>query len=154
MKYGAGSVFAREIFARSSSVRMVERSMPSPLSAGGALQARIPLAAKMAKNNRGIESRNRFIGVLDVRPPAFDRCRIAGLRSHVLPNKWRAPRPGLTGTFSVKVEPAPAVPNPHTAAAQAIRRRLIMPGIDAPGKRFCIAVNLKYRALTSPCRRN
>src|ERR1700681_2357764 len=81
MKYGAGSDFAREVFARSSSVCMVERRMPSPLSAGGALQARIPLAAKMARNKRGIESRNRFMRVLDVRPPAFDRCRMTGSRT-------------------------------------------------------------------------
>src|SRR5512135_2142691 len=121
MKYGAGSDFAREVFARSNSVCMVKRSTLSPLSRGGALQARIPLVAKMARNNGGIESRDRFIGVLDVQPPAFDRCRITGVRS-----------PG----------PSP-VPN-----------RLIMPGIDPPDKRFCIAVNPRGRTLTSPCARN
>jgi hypothetical protein len=36
----------------------------------------------MAKNNGEIESRNRFIGVLDVQPPAFDRCQITG--SHTI----------------------------------------------------------------------
>ena len=34
-----------------------------------------------AKNNKEIESRNRFMGVFDVRPPAFDRCRMTGPRT-------------------------------------------------------------------------
>src|ERR1700722_1414238 len=80
MKYGAGSDFAREVFARSSSVCIVDRSTLSPLSAGGALHAGIPLAAKMAVIKKGIESRIRFMDVLDVRPPAFDRCRMIHAR--------------------------------------------------------------------------
>src|ERR1700690_1746860 len=107
MKYGAGSDFAREVFARSNSVCMVERRTLSPLSAGGALQARIPLAAKRAIKKKGIESRNRFMGVLDVSPPAFDRCRMTG---------WR-----LIGLSPV--------PNHHTPAAQSEWHHLIMPGI-------------------------
>src|ERR1700680_4325319 len=115
MKYGAGSDLAREVFARSSSACMVERRTPSPLSAAGALQARIPLAAKMARSNKEIESRNRFMGVLDVQPPAFDRCRMTGSR---------------------------------TVAFLPVPDHLIMPGIDAPGKRFYISVNLRGRSLT------
>src|ERR1700681_3002805 len=115
MKYGAGSDFSREVLARSSSACMVERRTPSPLSPAGGLQARIPPAAKMARSNKEIESRNRFMGVLDVRPPAFDRCRITG---------------------------------PRTAGFLPVPDHLIMPGIDAPGKRFYISVNLKGRALT------
>src|SRR6266851_4203372 len=84
MKYGAGSDFASEVLARSNSVCMVERRMLSPLSAGGALQVRIPLTAKVAKNNMGIKSRKRFMGELDVRPPAFNRCRITGSRLYVI----------------------------------------------------------------------
>src|SRR5580693_1443921 len=59
---------------------MVERRMPSPLSAGGVLQARIPLAAKRVIKKKGIESRNWFMRVLDLQPPAFDRCQMTGLR--------------------------------------------------------------------------
>src|ERR1700688_604006 len=96
MKYGAGSDFAREVFARSSSACIVERRTPSPLSAVGALHARIPLAAKMAVNKKGIESRNLFMRVLDVRPPAFDRCQITGSRSPI-PARVRNPliMPGI-----------------------------------------------------------
>src|SRR4029077_21207778 len=81
MKYGAGSDFARDVFARSSSPCIVERRMLSPLSAGGALQARIRLAAKMAKNKKGAESRNWVMGVLDVQRRACDRCRMNGWRA-------------------------------------------------------------------------
>ncbi len=76
---------------------------------------------KDGDKEKGIESRNRFMGVLDVGPPAFDRCRLTGWRSHVLS----------------------PVPN-----------RLIMPGIDLPGKRFYISVSLKDRTLTSSRCRN
>jgi hypothetical protein len=40
---------------------MVESRLPSPLLAGGLLQARIPLAATIAKIEKGIERRNRFL---------------------------------------------------------------------------------------------
>src|SRR6266849_4710903 len=120
MKYGAGSDFAREVFARSSSACMVERRTPSPFSAAGALHARIPLIAKTATNTMGIESRNRFMGLLDVRPPAFDRCRMIHARS-----------PGLL--------PAP---KHDTRAAPMAGHRLIMPGIDPSGKRFYISAIL------------
>src|SRR5579863_6632863 len=97
MKYGAGSDFAREVLARSSSDCMVERRTPSPLlSAGGALQARIPVVAIIANNRMNIESRNRFMGVLDVRPPAFDRCQTAVSRWPLLSERLnRLIMPGI-----------------------------------------------------------
>jgi hypothetical protein len=61
MKYGAGSDCASDVLARSSSDCMVESRLPSPLLAGGLLQARIPLAATIAKIEKGIERRNRFL---------------------------------------------------------------------------------------------
>src|SRR5258708_30689750 len=98
---------------------MAVRRMPSPLSAGGALQANIPLIAKMAVNKIGVESRDCFMEDFDVMPPAFGRCRMDGLRSYIF---HRASNHGTMVASSVCYLP-------------------IMPGIDPPGKQFCIAVN-------------
>src|SRR5579862_185887 len=107
MKYGAGSDFAREVFARSSSACMVDSKTPSPFSAGGALHARIPLAARTANNVTGIESRSRLMGVLNVEPPAFDRCRLARSRTagfSPVPNQQIMPGFDLLGKrFSIVV---------------------------------------------------
>jgi hypothetical protein len=43
------------------------------LSPGGALQAKIPLAATIAKIEKGIETRNRLLWGLVVEPPGSDK---------------------------------------------------------------------------------
>src|SRR5579872_464841 len=100
------------------------RTPPSLLSTAGALQARIPPPANVTRNKTAIESRDRLMIVLDVKPPAFDGREFAVAR-----------------TFCGR-DPS------SRAVLTAIERRLMMPGIDPPGKRFSAALRVSDRGLT------